>query len=127
MTTIKTLPVTTNQVAAALRITPDRHIELYFDLGYDYLLEYQADTARRIPADRHSALNVYTHTFIASPVFWFWWKLEWERTDRVFLASGKRSVDEYLHAQRNRVSVPSQEVIDQVIRLARNNHKHQMV
>jgi hypothetical protein len=122
---IKTLPVTTKRISEHFGITPDQHIEMFFDYGYDFLLKQQDDTEPQIDPNQLEALKRYTRVFVMSPIFWCWWKVEWERTDQYFMRKGIHDFWLYVHAQRKTPRVPNQKDIEMILKLAVNNKKVQ--
>lgn len=113
---MKTLPTTKNRVCQALNMQPDRYIEIWFESGNQYLDRYQAETLNRVPAKKHTSVKRFTNAFRFSEKFWYWWRFETEAVDRAFLAGNNHTVACYKHMSFNRLSVPPQAVIDEILK-----------
>jgi len=112
---MKTQPTTMNRVCRALRMKPDRYIEIMYESGNQYLEYYEANTLARVPEHKHRSVKRFTNAFRFSVKFWYWWRFETEAVDRAFLAGSNQTLATYLHMSYNRLSVPPQAVIDEIL------------
>lgn len=113
---MKTLPTTLTRICKALGISPNRYIEIWFESGNQYLDRYEADTLARVPQRKIKSVKRFTNAFRHSKKFWYWWRFETEAVDRAFLSGSNHTLACYQNMSYNRLSVPPQAVIDEILK-----------
>lgn len=90
----ETQDIITNRIG----ISPDLYAELMFDSGC-FWLESLKQEVQKLQPERSERLDALFHQVERHPLFWRWWTLEWQATDRAFLRCGEKSRHSYFTRQ----------------------------
>lgn len=89
---------TEKQITERIGITPDLYAELMYDSGCFWLEQLKAEVLKNLPRMAGQIDDMFVHVQ-RHPLFWRWWTLEWQATDKAFIRSGKKSRHDYFDLQ----------------------------
>lgn len=108
---------TEKQITERIGITPELYAELMYDSGCYWLEQLKGEVLNNMPRMAGQIDDLFVHVQ-RHPLFWRWWTLEWQATDRAFLRSGKRSRHDYFERQTSANRDMPQNVSIQLLKYA---------
>lgn len=110
---------TENQITNSLGITREVYAELMYDAGCLWLEKLQAEVSEH-RNDKEQRIEDMFAGILRNPLYWRWWTLEWQGTDRAFLNNREHSRHRYFLRQtevcRNMPQNVSRQLLNYAVR-----------
>jgi hypothetical protein len=86
------------QITERLGITSEVYAELMYDTGCRWLDKLQAEVTMQFPGREQRITEMFAG-ILRNQLFWRWWTLEWQATDRAYLNNRDQSRRRYFMRQ----------------------------
>ena len=108
---------TEERIINRIHITPELYAEFMYESGCLWLEKLKEASVPHFKGIEHKVPGIF-ESIVRNPLFWKWWTLEWQATDRAFLMSRVESRGSYFTRQIEAVRDMPSNVSMQLLRYA---------